>query len=428
MDESLRALGMTRRGFVRTIGMAAGGMALASLPGTMAALQRARESGAGTLEVAVLVPRPVVPASAADSLLAGLNLSLSRVGRKAGDLSITVVPQVIAPGPAAAVAATSALIAEGRADAVVGMLNPGALAHVRDLLERAGRVLITTDGGANVVRDAEQSAQIFHQSLGYWQSNWAMGDWLARNLGRRGFLVSSLYESGFDARYAFQHGFEAAGGTLLGSEVSHILPGDAGLTAIMSAIRAARPDFVYGMFSGADAVDFVQAYAAADLRGIPLAGSAFLVDEAILARLGPAAAGVLSALPWAPTLDAAANRDFAARYRAAYSRDPGVQDLLGYDTGEILQAAATASRAGGAAALAQALGAVGFASPRGPLTMSPDTRTAQTPVYLREVRQAGGALVNAVVAMLASTTEVERRAGELRSGLRSGWTHSYLGT
>lgn len=53
---------------------------------------------------------------------------------------------------------------------------------------------------------------------------------------------------------------------------------------------------------------------------------------------------------------------------------------------------------------------------------------AGLPATLAAVRCQGGAFVDAVVAALGSTAEVERRAGALRSGVRSGWLHGHLGT
>src|SRR5262249_55244148 len=151
-------------------------------------------------------------------------------------------------------------------------------------------LLLVSDAGADAVEPVRGGGSVFFDSLGYWQASWAMGDWAARNLGRRAVVAASLYESGYDSLYAFQPGLEEAGGEGVETCVTHVPPATHDTGRAIAAIRRAVPDFVFAAYSGQPAVDFVRAYADSGLaRRVPLAGSSFLVDETLLPAMGAAA-------------------------------------------------------------------------------------------------------------------------------------------
>src|SRR2546426_10380737 len=91
--------------------------------------------------------------------------------------------------------------------------NHGDLSQLPDSSPPQGcrTFLILADAGANIVRETEQSPYVFHNTLGYWQSSLALGEWAVRNIGKKVFVASSFYESGYDALYAFRLGAEIAG-------------------------------------------------------------------------------------------------------------------------------------------------------------------------------------------------------------------------
>jgi branched-chain amino acid transport system substrate-binding protein len=320
--------------------------------------------------------------------------------------------------------------AKVQADLLVGIAGANAATYLGPLLENRRALFIASDGGANALRSSERNPFIFHNTLGYWQANAAMGQWAAQHLGRKAFVASSFYESGYDTLYTFCRGLETAGGQVLQTYVAHVPPDENDLPELIAAIQRARPDFVYALFSGSRAVDFVRAYADSGLAShIPLAGSAFIVDETLLPQLGNAALGIRSGLSWAPTLPTAENRAFIAAFQATNGRAPDAFAVLGYDTARwIAQALETV--VGDLAQtdrLREAFLAASFAGPRGLFRMDPDTQTAVTPLYLREVQPCHGTLVNQVVGELEPVSENADWLAALPTEMRTGWIHAYLG-
>jgi hypothetical protein len=103
---------------------------------------------------------------------------------------------------------------------VLVSLGDGFAETLRPVLEQHSLPAICNEFGAKVA-PLEQSAFITINSLNLWQSEWALGAHVAsqrkHNIGRgnTAVLLCSLREAGYDLPFAFQSGFESAGGKLL---------------------------------------------------------------------------------------------------------------------------------------------------------------------------------------------------------------------
>jgi branched-chain amino acid transport system substrate-binding protein len=311
---------------------------------------------------------------------------------------------------------------------MIGVVGATDAARLRAVVAESGTSLVVTDGGANVVRADEASPNLLYSTGGYWQANWALGEWAAAHLGRRGFLAASMYESGFDALYAAELGMEAGGGAVAGRHVNFGPSGPRPAADAIAAIRAARPDFVFAAYNGPQAVEFVRAYAQSGLKDeLPLVGSGFLVDEALLPEMGDAALGIHSALSWAPTLDAPANQAFVRDYRALTGSAPNVLAAVGYDTARWISEALSAAGEQGPRAVRAALLETRFAGPRGAWRMDPRTQQAVTPLYLRQVEAGPDGPRNQALGELPAVDALDSRLEPLRQAPRTGWVYAYPG-
>ena len=238
-------------------------------------------------------------------------------------------------------------------------------------------------------------------------------------------MASSFYDSGYDSLYAFQLGFESAGGAVQSTKVTHIPAGAGDLHALMASIQRARPDLVFGAYSGPQASDFVRAYASAGLSArIPLLGSGFLVDESLLPEQGDAALGITTALPWARTLDLPANQAFMSAFQSFSGRPADPFAILGYDTAGLI--AQCACNTNGPEELRQALANASFESPRGAVRMDAALLEAEAPLYLREVRASHAGLENAVIGRLPAVPMENPQIAALRASLLTGWSNAYM--
>ncbi len=421
---------ITRRSFLKTVGAAAtAGLLSACNP--VARLDHALRSVARSgppLDVGVLVPQSAIYPQFGEHLLAGMRLRFGQEGHQVAGRPVRLLTEDIGFGQRLISAKAHKLLHADRAALVVGAANTSLAAALHKTLYESRRFLILANVGANIPRRAEQSPFLFQHSLSHWQANWALGDWAGHSQGQRGFMALSFYDSGYDAPYAFRAGFERAGGEVVGTGLSHVPPTQATFAPLFAQIEDARPDFVYASYSGPLAVDFVRAYANSGFAGrIPLLGSAFLVDEAILPEQGAASLGIRTAFPWATGMDGAMYQSFVAHGEQP-DQAPNVFTMLGFETADLIVGAAGAvdGDLDQIDEFRAAMRRAEIASPRGRLPMNPETQQTLSPLFLREVRRHGAISSNVVISRLGAGAEDDPQIQSLQSKPRTGWLNAYL--
>ena len=414
----------TRRQLLRAAAVLAGAAALPLAPAAKAAAGPAPATAQTTraaLKVGVLVPTSTIYPQLGAELLEGLGFAFEQAGQGA-----ELLPQDVGLGVGLVAGAAEQLLLEEQADLLVAMVNPDVAATLHPLLAERQAVMLNAVTGANVARRDDVSPYLFSHSLSSWQASWALGGWAAKTLGRRAAVAMSLYDSGFDAQYAFRLGFEEAGGKILLTHVTHLPPDEPDPASLVAPLTAQRLDFVYAAYCGQPAVDFVRAYADAGLAGRPhLVGGAFLTDEQVLPAQGRAALGIRTAAPWSSALPLAENRSFVDDYQKARAGQlPSSFALLGFETGRLIAGALAA--AGDPGALRDALAEARLDGPRGAVAMNGRTLSTTGPLYLREVRAGGEGLTNTVLATLAAPGGLEGQVERVRGTLKTGWIMPYL--
>jgi branched-chain amino acid transport system substrate-binding protein len=406
---------MSRRRFIKTVGLVAGGVATFPLQ----AHARKLFSGNPAITVGVLSPRSTMVHRMGENFVAGMKLQFA----EAGWTRVNLVTVDIGRSPGVALAKAQELLAGQNVDILAGFLNPIMQPRLLEFLKADGTPFINVDGGANIPTAAEEHLLISHNSWGYWQANLAMGRWAADNMGKRAFIASSSYESGYDSTHGFRAGFEAAGGEIVQGSAIHTADGKDELEALMAVIGKCNPDLVYAMYSGRGAVEFVKAYAQAGLAGVvPLAASPFMVDEALLPAMGKAALGIKSCLSWAPGLKTPENIAFRGAFAHATGSTPDLFAVLGYETGKIMTATVT----GSGKSLPRELRTARFAGPRGEFAMNGKSGYADTPLYLREVRPDVTGLGNVVLERLSNLAGWQKLQDRSCGSARCGWSNAYL--
>jgi branched-chain amino acid transport system substrate-binding protein len=376
-----------------------------------------------TLRVGLLLPQSQLYPAAGANFRASMDLFLAQ--RSSSERPIALLVQEYGTAPSTALEQAHEWIANTQVDMIVGSLSSGAAAALHPLLHEHQMPLLISNIGANLTRDDRNSPYIIRNSFSYWQSSWALGRWAAGNLGKQAFVASSFYDSGYDSLYAFQLGFESAGGTVTSTNITH-RPGETGeLRTLMTEIAQRQPDLVFAAYSGTQATDFVHAYADTGLpTRIPLLGSGFLVDESLLPQQGDSALGIKTALPWAYTLDLPANQTFTSAFQRFSGRPADSFVVLGYDTAQLISTAA--KRADTTQQLRQNLAAAAFDSPRGTVHMDNILLEISTPLYLREVRAHAGGLSNIVIDKLPAVPMFDDQLTALRASTKTGWSNAYL--
>jgi branched-chain amino acid transport system substrate-binding protein len=424
---------LRRREFLKTLGATVGGLAVGQLPLTSKMVAGARPRELPTLShmptIGLLLPRSGMHPHLGENLAAGLRLSLDEATPQGRSDPNKLRIEEVGIRPSETLEKARTLIAKDEVDILVGVINPSVAIDLHNTLESSRPFLILAEAGANIVREVEHSPYVFHNTLGYWRASWATGEWAVRNLGKRVFVASSFYESGYDALHAFRLGAERAGGKVVQTCISHIPPHVMDMNRLMGAMNEARPDAVFAMYSGEEALEFVRAFSTSSLVGqIPLICSSFMTENAMLERIGMAIPGTANCSSWAPGVQNPENESFKIAFKEMTGRNADSFAVLGYDTGRlIIETSRTVeSELRNPPLVREALRQATFTSPRGVLRMDPETHNMMTPLYLCEVRVHAHGVVNLVKDELKPAPESNQTVMALRGETRTGWLNAYL--
>jgi branched-chain amino acid transport system substrate-binding protein len=286
-------------------------------------------------------------------------------------------------------------------DLLLGVLSSAVGNAIKEYVARVNKVWVTTGAAADgIFKKKNNNPYAFRASLSTWQANHPMGTWLAEKGFKRVLLTGPDYAMGREAVEAFRATFEVKGAQKVGEVFVPL--GTSDYAPYLSQIKKAEPDLVYASYAGADAVRFVQQYAAFGLApSIKLAGYGYLVEEDVLVAQGDAALGVQSGINWAYGLDTPENQQFVAEYRKRTNETATVDAVAGYVGAQVVFDAIK-SLGGNISSqldLSQAIAKVKLAkTPRGPISFDPETNNVIQNIYIREVANAGGQLHNKVIA------------------------------
>jgi branched-chain amino acid transport system substrate-binding protein len=409
-----------RRRFLKLAGASAG------LAAARTVLPSSAWAGSGLgVRVGVIVPTGASYTDMGSSLFAGLQLGADEdVGSPR--VAMFWSQRTVERGYGGAFTAAQELLDEG-VDVVVAGITAPVARQLAPTFEERGVPLVVANVGAHLVRPAARSPFVLHNSLQYWRASYAAGAWSAATLGRRAMIAASLADSGYDTLYAFARGFEANGGSVLDTLVTHERA-DAGLAGAFEAIAAASPDVVHGLYTGPAAVEFVRGYAKAGLRPTPLVVGALACEEFLLGGLGRSAIGVRSAASWTRSRATEANQAFVAAYSARGGRAPDPFAALGYDTAMLVAEGARRAVAGGGSVrgLIDALHGVRLVGPRGRLTIDTPTNSIVTPLAIREVRRVDGERCNVEIAKASAGRSIPAALEDLVLEPASGFINECL--
>jgi branched-chain amino acid transport system substrate-binding protein len=165
-------------------------------------------------------------------------------------------------------------------------------------------------------------------------------------------------------------------------------------------MRSVNAPAVYGFFAGSEAGRFVKQFQQFGLKGkVKLMGFQSMLDADTFPLQGSSAVGGLSSSIYCETLDTPENKQLVDLYGRKHKDLPGIFTESGYTTMRIIDDAAKAvgGNVENATAFAAAVGKTNIVAPRGPVRFDPETHQAIQNVYIREVIERDGKIVNKVV-------------------------------
>jgi branched-chain amino acid transport system substrate-binding protein len=293
--------------------------------------------------------------------------------------------------------------------AIIGAgITPSALT-IAPLATEAKIPTVVMVSGASVTVD--RSPYMTRTSFTLGQSSAVMADWSVQNGARKIVTIVNDWAPGLEAEAAFKDRIAKGGAQIL--ESMRVPLANPDFAPFLQRARDLGPDTLFVYFPGNQAGVFAKQFLerGMDKSGIRIVGPGDLTDDDELPGMTDAMLGIVTAHHYSALHDSALNKAFVADFEKAFSRRPNFIALGGYDGMHLIYEALkkTGGKADGDAMLA-AMKGMKWESPRGPMSIDPETRDVVHNEYIRRVEKVNGQLYNVELSTIEAVKDPVRGA------------------
>jgi len=286
------------------------------------------------------------------------------------------------------------LVVRDKVDILAGfVLTPNALA-ASDVSTEAKKFMVIMNAATAIV--TTKSPYSARTSVTIPQLNETFGAWAYKSGIKTAYTMVSDYGPGHDAEGAFQRGFKEAGGQITGSVRYPVANPD--FSAFVQRAKDANAQGIFVFVPGGvqpAALAKALAERGIDPKKTKILGQGELTDAGALKSMGDSGLGIITVFHYDPNHKSKLNETFVKAYVGDYKRTPDFFSIGGYDGMHLIYEALkkTGGKADGDSLIAAAKG-MKWESPRGPISIDPETRDIVQTVYIRRVEKVGGELQN----------------------------------
>ncbi|WP_333823455.1 ABC transporter substrate-binding protein [Pinisolibacter sp.] len=284
------------------------------------------------------------------------------------------------------------MIVNDHVTAVAGFgLTPLALAAApvatqgqTPMVVMAAATSIITERSPFIVR----SSQVVPQIAG------PFGTWAAKQGMKKVVTIVTDYGPGHDVEKWFSQTFKEGGGTVENMRVPLQNPD---FSPFLQRAADAKPDAVLVFVPSGVGAQFMKQFVerGLDKSGIRLIATGDLTDDELLDRIGDVALGTVTAHFYSGAHPSEKNKAFTAAFEKA---NPGLRPNFmavgGYDGMHVLYEGLKKTKGAGGQALVDAMKGLAWESPRGPVSIDPETRDIVQNIYIRKVEKKDGHYYN----------------------------------
>ena len=284
------------------------------------------------------------------------------------------------------------MIVNDKVNIVLAGITPTALS-LGQLVTQAKIPTVVIISGASITVD--RSPYMTRTSFTLGQSSMIMGDWAAKNGSKRIVSLVNDWAPGTEAETAFVNAFTAGGGQIV--EKLRVPLANPDFAPFLQRIRDIGPDTAFIYFPGNQAGIFARQFVerGLDKSNIRIIGPGDLTDDDELPGMGDVMLGIVTAHHYATAHPSPTNKAYVEAFRKANNFRPNFISVGGYDGMHLIYEAL--KKTGGKTdgdTLIGAMKGMRWESPRGPMSIDPETRDVVHNIYMRKVEKVNGELHN----------------------------------
>jgi branched-chain amino acid transport system substrate-binding protein len=346
-----------------------------------------------SVKVGLILPMTGQQASTGKQISAAVRLYQQEHGTSVAGKKVEVIIKDDGAVPDNTKRLAQELIVNDKVSVIAGFgVTPAALAAA-PLATEAKVVEVVMAAGTSII--TERSPYIARTSFTLPQSSVIIADWAAKNGIKKVVSIVSDYAPGADAEKSFSERFKAAGGEVV--EAIKVPLANPDFAPFLQRAADAKPDAIFVFVPSGQGGTFMKQYAerGLDKAGIKLIGPGDVTDDDLLPGMGDAVIGAVTAHLYSADHDSAKNKAYVEAFKKANNFRPNFMSVGGYDGMHLIYEALkkTGGKADGDSLIA-AMKGMAWESPRGPISIDPETRDIVQNIYIRKVEKKNGELYN----------------------------------
>ena len=358
---------------------------------------------AAKIKIGVVLPYSGGAAQFGEQIDRGMNLFINQHKAAFGGHEIELIKRDSKrPGGDIAKNAVQELITRQKVDLLTGFVfSPNAMASAPLVTQGKVPMVIMNAGTAWIPKLSPYIARV---SFTMWHAGYPLGGYAKEKLSCNTAVIGyTNYPPGKDSRNAFTTGFEKSGGKVLEAIPMGGPRQVPDFTPFFQRVKNAKPDCFYIFVpAGNHAVAVVKTYANLGMgaAGIRLIGPGDITQDTKLQAMPKEAEGMITVHHYSADYKTPVNKAFVKAWKAAYGANttPDFMGVAGYDG---MAAIAHAITAQGGAITAEgtmkALKGWSYDSPRGKITIDPETRDIIQDSNVHKVVNKGGRMMIEVI-------------------------------
>jgi len=350
----------------------------------------------GTVKIGLILPYTGPFADTATQVDGGIKLYMKRMGDTVAGKKIEIIRKDsggIAPDTARRLA--QELVTRDGVDILTGLVltpNTFAIAQVSD---QAKKPMVIMNAATSII--TAKAPYAVRVSMTVPQVTEPIGAWAYKNGIRKAFTMVSDFAPGHDAEQAFQRAFKEAGGEIVGSLRTPVNNVD--FSAYAQRVKDANPEAVYVFVpAGKEPAAIMKSLAERGVTPdkIKILGTGEIVDDTGLQSMGDQAIGIVTSYHYDRSHNSPMNTAFVKDFRADNGNiNPNLLAVGGYDGMHLIYEALKKTKGNpDADAFIAAAKGMTWESPRGTVTIDPETRDVVQSIYFRKVEKVGNELTN----------------------------------
>ncbi|WP_419188770.1 ABC transporter substrate-binding protein [Enhydrobacter aerosaccus] len=272
-------------------------------------------------------------------------------------------------------------------------ITPSALATAPIATQAKVPEIVMAAGTSSIT---EASPYVVRTSFTLAQSAVPMADWAVKNGIKKVVTLVSDYGPGIDAEKSFSDEFKAKGGTII--ENLRVPMRSPDFSPVLQKAADAKADALFVFVPSGAGAQFVKQFVerGLDKSGMKLIATGDVTDDDQLNGMGDVMVGVINAHNYSAAHDSAVNKAFVSAFRKANGGlRPNFMAVGGYDGMHLIyEALKKTNGSTDGAKLLEAMKGMAWESPRGPISIDPETRDIVQNIYVRKVQKVDGELYN----------------------------------